>query len=298
MLFAANKSASVPDLISRGAFFFPADIEKPELPNLSWESFVALCAEHSITSAASVDDLGIELNPACGYWNGRKYFHTRPVYVSWYQNRGQTTGTQTQLTTQTTIHDRPLDRHFAVDLSDEQSFVRSTNPPNVYGTRMVHGVAYDETVTSVSEVNTAFGSSVAGIYTSFYEYNAALNYVGQISGVSYGNKTRGYVVRPASTGNADSLKYRLMIRMYVFNNSGGNYYNQLLGVDQLYTSGEGAEGPIVPTWGLSAFYTSSGVLCLVRISEEDIESISPQLGGNGRAKLKFDSATAQSVYAL
>lgn len=301
MLFVPNKAASKKQLIERGLFFFPESVAQPELSTIVWEDFARLCAEQSVTSAASVNDDGIVLNPARGYSDDgtRRYLHTRPVFVTYYySNNGGTIGTMEQISSKTTRWGRLLDRHFAVDLDDAQSFVRSTNPPNAYGTRVAHGASKADAVLSVSLVSATQGSTVSGTNVSSYDYTQALAYAGAVGTYNYGSSSNGYGIKPANIGTADALDYRTFVRQVNFNNSGGRFYTQLIGVDHLYVTEQGTPGPTAPTWALSAYYDAYGNLTLAKLDGQDMSSVIPVLAGAGTAKLREDLIDVDYVYEL
>ncbi|QZE60007.1 hypothetical protein pEaSNUABM35_00090 [Erwinia phage pEa_SNUABM_35] len=289
MLFAQNYRSVQKHMIERSLFLFETSTSKPDMSSLTWNNFVKLCAEKSVTSSKDFAVNGtIPLNPAAGISadGTRRWLHTRSVHHTYTSNRGVSTGSLAPVNAPTVPSYRYMERQFALDLSDALGMTLMQSEASGPTSLAAQGVDKTQPIMSDKLLNEQVGSTMYGTSMLMYNYPVSLDATLVVSGDSYSWNSNGYRVVVGNAIQANAMSYAVVVKNVNFNNSGGNYFSLWWGVPNLYHAiTNGTPGVSVPTWGMAAIVDEKKTLHIALLAESDLMQVSPVMNGNGTAKL-------------
>ncbi len=305
MQYAISKKASPSDLLRRSLFFFESNIAKPNMATLTYQDFVKLCVENSVTSVASTPDNSYDmvLNPATGVRSGKKFWHTRPWNLAYYFNviANTTTG---RLTSVNSIagYRFAFDRQFSYSITDDLNVIKNNGTPDATG-HFVYGVPY-ATEMYMSKIvrgtTTPVMSSTQGRTTT---YKADLSGTDAVDvGLNLGvNGSTNDIRFSATITTTTGLKYRALWQNSYYTN-GSYFYYQSSVTSGPYAVTTDADTICSPTWAMGSYYNYRGDLMLVKLDDTDVASIAPKVfsdgTGQGTASLNISLFPANPVYSL
>ncbi|EBY9527541.1 hypothetical protein D5P86_00985 [Salmonella enterica subsp. enterica serovar Infantis] len=297
MLFAQHYRSVQKHMIERSLFMFDASVPKPNLGTITWNDFVKLCAEKSVTSAKDFATNGsIPLNPSAGVSDDgtRRWLHTREVGHTYYSLRGTVTGTLAPLNQPAIPSNRYMERQFALNLSDSLGMNMNLSIATNYPSRAVFNLDKTKAVLSAVNLNDWYGNTNYSVVMGTYQYPPTLASASTASSPGYAWNNNGNIAVNANAVSAGNIAYAVTTKTYMFNNSGGEYFTRYVAVHNLYQAiTGGSPGVIVPVWGMAAVIDANQTLHIALLSESDFSQVNPVLNGNGTARLsELIAATA------
>ncbi|UAW52877.1 hypothetical protein pEaSNUABM23_00095 [Erwinia phage pEa_SNUABM_23] len=297
MLFVPSKRTAQKHMIERSLFLFEASTPKPDMGTLTWNGFVKLCAEKSVTSARDYPTNGeIPLNPAAGVSadGTRRWLHTRLVSHTYASNNGTVSGTLAPVNQPTVPSYRYMERQFALNLSDPLGMITVPTGESVPQARAAYGIDRTLNILANGQLNGQQGNNMYTTNMGVFVYPETLDSFTNVAGPSYSWSSNGNIVMGANGIPANRLQYAVTYRNINFNNSGGTFFSIYWGTQNLYQPiTGGTPGVSAPTWGMAAFVNEKSTLLIALVSEGDLAHVTPVLDGYGTAAL---SSSIQPQY--